>query len=82
MGIDIDLNVGDIRYGHLLFRYRRQICRTEKRHSDIGSVPISTSEFIPISDIEEKNYSSLEIRTRAPWNGKQTLYHYATVPVS
>jgi hypothetical protein len=37
-----------------VIRYRRQIYRTEKRHSDIGSVPISTSEFIPISDIEVK----------------------------
>jgi hypothetical protein len=46
--------ISDIRHRHLLFRYRRQICRTEKRHSDIGSVLISTSEFIPISDIEEK----------------------------
>ncbi len=42
--------ISDIRHRHLLFRYRRQICRTEKRHSDIGSVLISTSEFIPISD--------------------------------
>jgi hypothetical protein len=49
--------ISDIRHRHLLFRYRRQICRTEKRHSDIGSVPISTSELIPISDIEEKNIS-------------------------
>jgi hypothetical protein len=47
--------ISDIRHRHLLFRYRRQICWTEKRHSDIGSVPISTSELIPISDIEEKN---------------------------
>jgi hypothetical protein len=45
--------ISDIRHRHLLFWYRRQIYRTEKRHSDIGSVPISTSEFIPISDIEE-----------------------------
>ncbi len=53
VGIDIDLNVGDIRHRHPLFRYQRQICWTEKHHSDIGSVPILTSEFIPISDIEE-----------------------------
>jgi hypothetical protein len=45
--------ISDIRHRHLLFRYRRQICRTEKRYSDIGSVLISTSEFITISDIEE-----------------------------
>ncbi len=50
--------ISDIRHQHLLFRYRRQICRTEKLHSDIGSVLISTSELIPISDIEEKNISS------------------------
>jgi hypothetical protein len=65
--------ISDIRHRHLLFRYRRQICWTEKRHSDIGSVPISTSEFIPISDIEEKIYASLQIQTHAPWNGKQAL---------
>jgi hypothetical protein len=47
--------ISDIRHRHLLLRYRRQICRTGKRHSDIGSVPILASEFIPISDIEEKN---------------------------
>ncbi len=46
--------ISDIRHRHLLFRYRRQICRTENCHSDIGSVPISTSELIPISDIKEK----------------------------
>jgi hypothetical protein len=50
--------ISDIRHRHLIFQYRRQICRTEKRHSDIGSVPISTSELIPISDIEEKNIST------------------------
>ncbi len=49
--------ISDIPHRHLLFRYRKQICRTEKRHSDIGSVPISTSGFIPISDIEEKKCS-------------------------
>ncbi len=43
----------DIRHRHLFFRYRRQICRTEKRLSDIGSVPISPSELIPISNMEE-----------------------------
>jgi hypothetical protein len=30
------------------------ICRTENCHYDIGSVPKSTSESIPISDIKEK----------------------------
>jgi hypothetical protein len=65
--------ISDIRHQHLLFRYRRQICRTEKHHSDIRSVPISTSEFIPISNIEEKIYIFLQNRTRAPWNGKQAL---------
>ncbi len=49
------LKIGNIRHRHLLFRYRRQICRTENQHSDIGSVPISTWEFIPKSDILKKN---------------------------
>jgi hypothetical protein len=66
--------ISDIRHRHLLFRYRRQICRTEKRHSDIGSVPISTSEFIPISDtLKKKKYFTLQIRTCAPWIGKRAL---------
>ncbi len=52
--------ISDIRHRHLLFQYRREICRTEKRHSDIGSVLISTSEFIPISDIEEKKFPPCE----------------------
>jgi hypothetical protein len=45
--------VSDIRHWHLLFRYRKRICRTENCHSDIGRVPISTSESIPISDIQK-----------------------------
>jgi hypothetical protein len=45
--------VSDIRHRHLLFRYRKKICRTENSHSDIGRVPISTSESIPISDIQK-----------------------------
>jgi hypothetical protein len=57
--------ISDIQHRHLLFQYRRQICRTEKRHSDIGSVPKSTSEFIPISDIEEKKILSCRFE-RAP----------------
>jgi hypothetical protein len=65
--------ISDIRHRHLFFRYQRQLCRTEKRHSDIGSVPISTSEFIPISDIEEKNINLLQLQTHASWNGKQAL---------
>jgi hypothetical protein len=32
--------ISDIRHRHLLFRYRRQICRTENCHSDTGRVPI------------------------------------------
>ncbi len=40
--------ISDIRHRHMLFRYRRQICRTEKRHSEIGTLPISTSEFTPM----------------------------------
>ncbi len=65
--------ISDIQHRHLLFRYRSEICRTEKHHSDIGSVPISTSEFIPISDIEEKKYFSLRIRTCTPGTGKRAL---------
>jgi hypothetical protein len=45
--------ISDIRHRHLLFRYRKKICRTENCHSDIGRVPISTSESIPISDIQK-----------------------------
>jgi hypothetical protein len=41
VGIDIDINVGDIRHRHLLFQYRKKICLTENCHSDIGRVPIS-----------------------------------------
>jgi hypothetical protein len=39
--------MSDIQHRHLLVRYRRQVCRTEKRHSDIGTVLIPTSDFIP-----------------------------------
>jgi hypothetical protein len=45
--------ISDIRHRYLLFRYRKKICRTENCHSDIGRVPISTSESIPISDIQK-----------------------------
>jgi hypothetical protein len=45
--------ISDIRHRHLLFRYRKKICRTENCHSDIKRVPISTSESIPISDIQK-----------------------------
>jgi hypothetical protein len=48
--------ISDIRHRHLLFRYRRQICRTENCQSDIGSVQMSTSESIPISDIYKKKF--------------------------
>ncbi len=41
--------ISDIRHRHLLFRYRKNICRTENCHSNIGRIPISTSESIPIS---------------------------------
>jgi hypothetical protein len=41
--------ISDVRHQYLLFRYRKKICRTENCHSDIGSVPLSTSEFFPIS---------------------------------
>jgi hypothetical protein len=54
VGIDIDLNVTNIRHRHLLFRYRRQIYRIENCQSDIRGIPISTSEFILISVIYKK----------------------------
>jgi hypothetical protein len=41
--------ISDIQHRHLLFGYRKKICRTENCYSDIGRVPISTSESIPIS---------------------------------
>jgi hypothetical protein len=50
--------ISDIRHRHLLFRYRKKICRTENCHSDIGRVPISTSESIPISDIQKIFFTS------------------------
>ncbi len=50
--------ISDIRHQHLLFRYRRQLCQTENIHSDIESVPISTSMPLPISDIEKKIITS------------------------
>ncbi len=50
--------ISDIRHQHLLFRYRKKICRTENCHSDIGRVPISTSESIPISDIKKIFFTS------------------------
>ncbi len=56
--------ISDIWHRHLLFRYRRQICRTEKRHSDIGSLPISTSALIPISDIEVKIFLPVDSNAR------------------
>ena len=52
------LAISDIRHRYLLLRYRKKICRTENCHSDIGRVPISTSESIPISDIQKIPYLS------------------------
>jgi hypothetical protein len=45
--------ISDIRHRHLLFRYRKKICRTENCRSDIGRILILISEFIPISDIQK-----------------------------
>ncbi len=45
--------ISDIRHRHLLFRYRKKICRTANCLSYIGRVPISISEFIPISNIQK-----------------------------
>jgi hypothetical protein len=68
VGIDIDLNVGDIRHptSTSVIPISETNMSTEKRHSDLGSIPISTSEFIPLSDIEENKYFFLQIRTRNP----------------
>jgi hypothetical protein len=87
VGIDIDLNVGDIRHPHLFFRYRRQICRTENCHSDVRNVPISTSESIPISDIKETKiippggFEPTPPVAVSEYYTTQLLYHTATVPV-
>ncbi len=81
MGIDIDLKVGisDIRHRHLLFRYRKKICRTENCHSDIGSVPISTSESIPISNIQNIFITSAgyELKTSVFTGGALSPSHCA-----
>jgi hypothetical protein len=45
--------ISDIWHQHLLLWYRKKIRRTEKSHFDIGRVPISTSESIPISNIQK-----------------------------
>jgi hypothetical protein len=60
--------ISDIRHRHLLFRYRKNICRTENRHSDVGRVPISTLELIPISDIKRKYHiisAGFELKSHA-----------------
>ncbi len=53
MGIDIDLNVGDIDicYSDIGGKY------VGLKIIDIGRVPISTLKFIPISDIKRSVYS-------------------------
>ncbi len=50
--------ISDIRHQHLLFRYRKKICRTENWHSNIGRVPKPTSESIPILYLISRNYFS------------------------
>ncbi len=57
MGINIDLNVGDIRHPTLSSDIGRKY-RAENCHSDIGGVPISTSESIPISYIQKIFFTS------------------------
>jgi hypothetical protein len=50
-------------------------------YSDIGDkyvelkniIPISTSEFIPISDIEENKNFMFQVRSHTPWNGERAL---------
>ncbi len=58
--------ISNIRHWHLLFRYRKKICRTENCHSDIGKVPISTSESILISDIQKILITSARFEPKAP----------------
>jgi hypothetical protein len=71
----------DIRHRHLLFRYRKKTCRTENCHSDIGRVPISTSDSIPTSDIHKIIYHICWIRTPDPCFHRQAPYFSATVPI-
>jgi hypothetical protein len=71
--------ISDIQHQHLLFRYRRQICRTENCHSEIGSVPISTSGPILISTLLKKNYTICWILSHAPWNCRRVLCLSAAV---
>ncbi len=58
------LAISDIRHRHLLFQYRKKICRTENCHSDIGRIPISTLEFIPISEFKRNVTSYPHVCTR------------------
>jgi hypothetical protein len=56
--------ISDIRHRHLLFGYRRKICRTE----NCRFVPISTSESILLSDIYKKLIFTSWIRIHDPKN--------------
>ncbi len=55
MGSDIDLNIGDIRHptSTSVSPISEENMSDGKCHSDIGRVPISTSESIPMSDIQK-----------------------------
>ncbi len=58
--------ISDIRHRHLLFRYRKRICRTDNCHYDIERVPISTSESIFRYPISKKYFSLLLILNQRP----------------
>ncbi len=67
--------MSDTRHRHLLFRYRKKICRTENCYSVIGRVPISTSYSIPISAIKHTHIFSHppELNPRPVFSQASTL---------
>ncbi len=69
VGIDIDLNVGDIRHpaSTSVTPILEEIYRTENLHSDIGRVPVSTLELIPISISKEISIYTCWIWTQDHW---------------
>ncbi len=69
--------ISDIRHRHLLFQYRKKICGTENCHSDIGRVPISTSESIPIF---EKYLAHPQDSNQVPYFHRQASYFSVTMP--
>ncbi len=66
--------ISNIRDRHLLFRYRRQICRTENCHSDID-IRVHSD----IRHLKKKSNSTSWIRTRDPRTRRRALNHSATI---